>query len=361
MNWKYTVGEKIYTHRFEAVVESNRVNKPIYFHAPQSYEQFDFSVPVDTSLDDLASDLATRLREQYDKITFWYSGGTDSDYILDTFLKNNITIDEIVCLKRGFKEADWEIDNFAIPKLDKVKNQLLDTQINIMQPTINDYEKYYKTFDQTKIKQGCVNFAGWFGLMQQNFYIGYKPEKNTLVLTGHEKPAIVNVGGLNYTYFLDVEIEPHPDVYNFFIDEPLIHSKQAQLWLESIRNGKNITDTSADDRVNCLYNRQPDDYPNTNRYFFNKPDNFIAYKTRKIRYHNTKEKLAINYCIKNCPQVIDLWLKYLDQLIEVTGTKWWNEDTPEMCPVGILSKFYCLDKKEVKTVDDLYPDGFKPQ
>ena len=325
MNWKYTVGEKIYTHRFEAVVESNRVNQPIYFHAPQSYEQFDFSVPVDTSLDDLASDLATRLREQYDKITFWYSGGTDSDYILDTFLKNNITIDEIVCLKRGFKEADWEIDNFAIPKLDKVKNQLLDTQINIMQPTINDYEKYYKTFDQTKIKQGCVNFAG-----------------------------------LNYTYFLDVEIEPHPDVYNFFIDEPLIHSKQSQLWLESIKNGKNITDTSADDRVNCLYNRTPDDYPNTNRYFFNKPDNFIPYKSRKIRYHNTKEKLAIDYCIKNCPQVIDLWLKYLDQLIEVTGTKWWNEDTPEMCPVGILSKFYCLDKKEVKTVDDLYPDGFKP-
>lgn len=359
MNWKYTVGEKIYSHRFEAVLESNRVNQPIHFHAPSSYDRFDFSVPVHTSLDHLASDLASRLREQYDKIIFWYSGGADSDYVLDIFLKNKITIDEVVCLKRGFKEADWEIDNFALPKLDKVKNQLLGTKINIMEPTINDYGQYYSSFDQTKIKKGCVNFASWFGLMQQNFYIGYQREKNTLILTGHEKPTLVNVDGLNYLYFLDLNLEPHPDVYNFFVDEPLIHSKLSQLLLESVKNGKNITNMSADDRIKCLYNRIPNQYANTNKYFYNKPDNFILYKSKKIRYHNTKDKLSIEYCIKNCPHVIDLWLEYLDQIIEVTGTKWWNEDRPEMLPVGILSKFYCLDKKDVKTVDELYPNGFK--
>ena len=360
MNWKYTVGEKIYTHRFEAVVESNRVNKPIYFHAPQPYEHFDFSIPTDSSLNELASDLAKRLREKYDRIVFWYSGGTDSDYVLDIFLKNNIKIDEIVCLKRGFAQSDWEIDDFALPKLDKVKNQLSETYINVMKPTVKDYEKYYQTLDETKIKKGCLNFAGWLGLMQQNFYINHIGRENELILTAHEKPSIVKVGGLNYTYFLDVEIEPHPMVYNFFIDEPLIHSKQSQLWLESIKKGNDNIDTSADERVKCLYQREPRNYPHTNKYYFNDPNSFIAYKSRNIRYHNSKEKIAIEYCIKNCPHIIDLWLAYLDQVLEITGAKWWNENTPEMLPIGILSKFYCLDKKDTKTVDELYPNGFKP-
>jgi hypothetical protein len=359
MNWKYTVGEKTFLHRHEAVIESNRINAPIYFHAPQSFEHFDFSSPIQASLDEISSDLAGRLREKYNKIIFWYSGGTDSDYLLDIFLKNKIKIDEIVCLKRGFKDADWEIDNFALPKLKKVQDQLVGTRINVMHPTLRDYEDYYQALDENKIQKGCVNFANWFGLMQQNFYINHHGGENELVLTAHEKPEVVKVGDNYYTYFLDVQIEPHPAVYNFFIDEPLIHSKQSHLWLESIKNGNNNNDTSADDRVRCLYQRQPSDYPNTNKYYFNDPDNSITYKSRKIRYHNTKEKLAVEYSIKNCPHIIDLWLKHLDRVLEITGEKWWNEGTPEMLPIGILSKFYCLNKKDTKTVDELFPNGFK--
>lgn len=361
MNWKYTVGEKTFLHRHEAVMESNRTDAPIHFHAPQSYEHFDFSSPIQASLDDIASDLARKLREQYDKITLWYSGGTDSDYVLDIFLKNKIKIDEIVCKKRGFKDADWEIDNFALPKLKKVKEQLAGTHINVTNPTLRDYEEYYQTLDENKIQKGCVNFSNWFGLMQQIFYLNYQGEENEMVLSACEKPLVINCDGDYYTYFIDNVFEPHPAVYNFFIDEPLIHSKQSHLWLESIKNGKYNDDPSDDDRVRCLYQRQPSDYPNTNKYYFNKPDNFITYKSRKIRYQNTKEKIAIEYSIKNCPHVIELWLKHIEKVLDMTGEKWWNEGTPEMLPIGILSKFYCLTQKSTKTVDELFPNGFKSQ
>ena len=39
---------------------------------------------------------------------------------------------------------------------------------------------------------------------------------------------------------------------------------------------------------------------------------------------------------------------------------WWNYGIPEYGAVNILSKFYCLTDNHNKTVDDLYPDGFKP-
>ena len=356
MKWYYTVGEKTFVNRLEAVIHSTNIHQPVYFHAPDSYNNFDFSKPVDESLYSIASALANRLREKHDKITFWYSGGSDSDYMLDLFLKNKIKIDEIVCLKSGFKEADFEIDNFAIPKLNKVKDQLSDTVVKIMQPTVKDYENYYQTFDEEKIKKGCVNFATFIRLIQQNFFMQYKGGENDLVMIGREKPEIVNVNDQNYFYFVDVAIEPNPIIYNFFIDDPLINAKQSQLWLQSIKKGK--SNTYPDDRVDCLYSKHPDDYPDK-LWYHGKQDHFINYKSRKVRYHNTKEKFAIEHCIKNCPQIVDSWLKFLDQVVEVTGNHWWNEKTPEMLPVGIFSKFYGLDKKDVKTVDELYPNGFQ--
>ena len=356
MKWYYTVGEDIYFNRLEATVRSNETHKPIYFHAPEGYKDFDFSKPITDSLEKISIELAQKLRDEHGRVIFWYSGGTDSDWLLDLYVQNNIQIDEIVCLKSGFKDSDFEIENFAIPKLEKIKSQIPKTKITIMQPTLQDYLDYYQNIDQDKIDKGCLNFGLFIRLIQQNFFMNYNKQDKDIIILAKEKPEIVKVDEIYYTYFVDVALEPNPILYNFFIDEPHIHAKQSQLWLESIKAGKD--NTYPDDRVYCLYGRDLNDYPDKAYYYGT--DTSIVFNNRKIKFQNNKERCAIEYCIKNCPQVVELWTKCLDKIIDMTGTRWWNEGHPEMLPVGVFSKFYCLDKKDTKTVDDLYPNGFKP-
>jgi len=55
------------------------------------------------------------------------------------------------------------------------------------------------------------------------------------------------------------------------------------------------------------------------------------------------------------------WLTCLQQLKDYTNGTWWNKGHPELGTVGIFSKFYGITSNETKTVDDLFPDGFKIQ
>ena len=50
----------------------------------------------------------------------------------------------------------------------------------------------------------------------------------------------------------------------------------------------------------------------------------------------------------------------INNLVKEIGTKWFNQGNPTLGTVGVFSKFYCLNEKDTKTVDELFPNGFKP-
>jgi len=101
--------------------------------------------PVST-LSDLYHNRAQQLRNKYDYLVLWYSGGADSDTALNSFIDNNIHIDEIVSWVNyeatgdKFDFTNGEIFNVAIPKIkniqDKfplIKHRILD----VCQPLVN--------------------------------------------------------------------------------------------------------------------------------------------------------------------------------------------------------------------------------
>ena len=90
------------------------------FCVPEAYENHDFTIPPKETLETLCKQKALNLRANNDKIVIWYSGGCDSHYVLDTFLKNNIKVDEIHMVKSGFSNADYEIEKYAIPFVKKL-------------------------------------------------------------------------------------------------------------------------------------------------------------------------------------------------------------------------------------------------
>jgi hypothetical protein len=59
------------------------------------FSSFDWSKPPADSIDTLYRKRCEQLRSSYDYIVLMYSGGSDSQNILDCFVKNNIHLDEI--------------------------------------------------------------------------------------------------------------------------------------------------------------------------------------------------------------------------------------------------------------------------
>ena len=92
----YYCNKKPFYSKLEAIMESNKNGGQIHWDFYDDiFAKYDWRTPSDLSLDELYKQRALQLREQYDHLVLFYSGGVDSGYILKTFLDNNIKIDEI--------------------------------------------------------------------------------------------------------------------------------------------------------------------------------------------------------------------------------------------------------------------------
>ena len=358
MNFHYKVGSEIFFNKLQAIQKNVETTDPIYLEDP--YEDADFSVVPEQSLDDLIAAHLRQLRESHEKIKLYYSGGSDSHLLLDSIVKNNIHVDEIICLKSGIPPADFEIDKFAIPALSNLAGQLKGTKITIKTPTMQDYFDYYKDgITNDKIQSGMAGTHNYFRLLWSKDIFVQERHTDTLHIRGLEKPRIARHGTEYYAYILDTEMEPHENNYQFYSAVATIQIKQCHMYLEKIQElgqnthipniweetvGKSMTDHA---------------FP-PKEIYFGQVDNFITYKGYKFYYSNNKDRIAINWCCENHPNLLFLWHESLQELKSLTKNQWWNDGRPEMGTTGVLSKFRCLTKKAIKTVDELYPNGFKP-
>jgi hypothetical protein len=106
--------------------------------------------PVET-LAELCKQRAQELRDTYQYIRLWYSGGADSHTALMSFIDNDIHLDEIIVDHKLDKNSNivtktcnQEIDLVTIPSLKTLANKLTKTKITLNQITIHDLENRYK-------------------------------------------------------------------------------------------------------------------------------------------------------------------------------------------------------------------------
>tara|TARA_B100000579_G_scaffold142813_1_gene115938 strand:- start:175 stop:546 length:372 start_codon:yes stop_codon:yes gene_type:complete len=101
---------------------------------------------------------------------------------------------------------------------------------------------------------------------------------------------------------------------------------------------------------------------NENQDFWNKGIGRYDYGVFPFKHINqngcysNKDYLAIQSAE---PRLVTAWKRRNYQLIQQYGTDWFNNGDPGMGTVGVFSDFYCLNQKGQKTVDDLFPDGYK--
>jgi hypothetical protein len=91
-NW--AVGLEKFNDKIEAAVHATRSNTDLVFEFNNTvWDSFDRSRLGKIRLAELYRQRAQQLRDKYDYLVLYYSGGADSTNILDTFINNNIKLD----------------------------------------------------------------------------------------------------------------------------------------------------------------------------------------------------------------------------------------------------------------------------
>lgn len=260
----YLVGWKKFYNKTLALIESNKTGYDIlWVFNDEVYSAFDWSLPIEESLWSIYKRRAQQLREKYDYLMLYFSGGADSATILRTFVENNIFVDEIVMqlpepVRQSFDRNDTSEGNFyaeleysAVPYLNKIKNKL-DPRTKIR---YQDFAKpgleLLKKDNWFEIVPLCTNItiSGVFRQIAQNsdnhILTINESGKSIAQILGIDKPLVYFDGKDYYSYFMDTstyhyvspidfnesdlsKIQYHTEFFYWSPDCPELVIKQAQ-------------------------------------------------------------------------------------------------------------------------------------
>lgn len=250
----YSVGDQKFYRKFEAVEFHNKTGFPIRWNFNDDiYNLFDWEIEPTESLEELYRQHAQKLRDRYDHLVLWYSGGADSDNILNTFISNNIRLDEVASYVNYDATGDkynflnGEIYNVAIPKVQECQQQqpwLKHTMLDLSKLTVD----YFNTVGadwvynvngiinpNTSARQQIKKYnLEWQQLLNSGKKIGF--------IHGIDKPRVTGINGKYYFRFVDlfdslatgaVQEDNHPGNFDEFfywtVDTPKIPIKQAHV------------------------------------------------------------------------------------------------------------------------------------
>lgn len=218
----YLVGWKKFYNKTLALIESKKTGYDInWIFNDDVYSSIDWSISIESSLLDIYRQRALQLREKYDYLMLYFSGGADSGTILRTFVENNIFIDEIVMqlpepVRKTFDPNDTSERNFyaeieysAIPYISELKNKINPkTKIryqDFAKIGLETLEKDY-WFESVPL---CTNItiSGIFRQLAQNndptILNLTEKKKSVAQILGIDKPLVYFDGTDYYAYFID--------------------------------------------------------------------------------------------------------------------------------------------------------------
>jgi hypothetical protein len=122
----YKVGDFKTYSKIEAI-ELHQATKihPRWDFNELEFSCYDWTVEPEQTLDELYANRARQIRDNYDYVVLFYSGGADSENIISTFIKNNIKIDEIATYRYSAADSDpvsffnTELIKVAYPRIKK--------------------------------------------------------------------------------------------------------------------------------------------------------------------------------------------------------------------------------------------------
>jgi hypothetical protein len=115
----YSVGQYCTYSKVDAIETAEKMNLPVIWHFnDEVFDSLDWTTEPGQSLWDLYSIRAKQIREKYDYLVLFYSGGADSNNIFNSFVRNGIHLDEVVQWTNyevtGDKTNNWNAEVFQV-------------------------------------------------------------------------------------------------------------------------------------------------------------------------------------------------------------------------------------------------------
>jgi hypothetical protein len=188
---------------------------PTWHFNDNTFSQYNWQLEPSLSLEEYYAQRARQLREKYDHLVLFYSGGIDSHNILTTFIKNNIKLDAVLIYGTFSLDRDQtnrfnlELYNVAIPfaqrHADKYDLKLLD---------ISTYFDQYYHADW--IYESGVQLAPYeyvMGHLYKDAYLQtWLNRGHTGFIRGIDKPRVIYHENQFYIGFLDCSMMQNPSI-----------------------------------------------------------------------------------------------------------------------------------------------------
>lgn len=213
----YQVSDLKFYSKLEAIEHEKKSGKPIKWHFnSEVFTSYDWSVEPTESLSELYRVRAQQLRDDYDYLVLWLSGGADSTNILNTFINNDIKLDEVAsyvnydATKSTTGVLNGEVYNRAA---------VLATQAQCKQPHLQ-----HRIIDLSKLTvdfYSAKNRLDWIYCMNAHFSPNnvarqdiklavpdwrkmFDSGKRVAFIGGIDKPQVINLNNNYYFRFVDI-------------------------------------------------------------------------------------------------------------------------------------------------------------
>lgn len=283
----YSVGGFKTYSKLEAIEHSGKSQKPVAWNFNNDiFDKFDWSQEPPGSLDFWYQQRALQIRDKYDYIVLWYSGGADSHNVLMSFVKNNIFIDEIAQYHnldgdRGNKQTFLNEEVFVTsapltqnliqnnPVYKHTKHRLVD--LSSIQIELFKKDNKWDYFYQSGMHLSPNNLAKSYIRETLNDYQSLTDQgKSVCFVYGSEKPMIDKKGNDWYVVFqdcLDNAVSSRTQLLNrdweynelfyWSASLPQLVAKQAHIVKRFLSQ---LTPDSVDNRYVASYEREFDEY-----------------------------------------------------------------------------------------------------
>jgi hypothetical protein len=216
----YRVGAAEFHTRADALMYASILGgEPRWDFNEDVFGTVDWATPVETPLLELYRQRAQQLRDTYDFVSLFFSGGVDSAMALHAFIDNNIHLDEIVMYRpaRMVPKANKtdlssgnifsEIEFAAVPHLQehlrdsKTVVRFLDLDVNV-----EKFLTHEDTMAQyTSLKNPNPNYLARLAMCTQDpvWNALYLADKKVCHIQGVDKPVVSFRNGEYYFQFND--------------------------------------------------------------------------------------------------------------------------------------------------------------
>jgi hypothetical protein len=237
----YRVGDFRTINKMQAVEAASGDTNQIHFYfADDAHAQWDWTCEPTASIDALIDRRVQQLRDSYANLVLWYSGGYDSQTILDSFVRTKTRLDKIFIYGKPYiKDPGNNEDQIASKHAHWVKNNFqpwLDIQrVDYDEQTTFDF--YRKTGSDWMYNQPGFthNFAKTSRLNTSIYHKDIRrfDKSKTCHITGVDKPRVNLRDGQWFAQMPDTAMSNHIgcDLELFYLGPESTEIYIKQVWL----------------------------------------------------------------------------------------------------------------------------------